>query len=94
MFRKYAPNFRIYFHNNASARLILIFSELLAFEITKSNDVQKCQFMLIGWNENYFFHGHVKSIYITYLTHDSFSKKIQVPHMDLKWFWEKSCKES
>ena len=40
MFSGNAVNFRTPFSNNTSAGLLLIFSELLALEVTKSNDVQ------------------------------------------------------
>ena len=52
------------------------FLELLALEIIESNDVQICQFILIGLNQTSFFHGHIISFYINHLMYDSFSKKI------------------
>ena len=58
----------------------LMFSELLALEITKSNDVQICQFILIRWNQTCFSHGHIISIYITHLMFNSFFKKMQMSH--------------
>ena len=56
--------------------ILFNFSELLALETTKSNDVQICQFMLIIWNQTRFFHAHTISIYTTRLRYDSFSKKM------------------
>ena len=47
--------------------MLLIFSELLGLEITKSNDVQIQQIILIECYQTYFFHGHIISIYITNL---------------------------
>ena len=65
------------------AGLPLIFSELLALEITKSNDVQIYQFILMRWNQTCFSHGHIISIYMTRLMYNSFSKKMQMSHIDL-----------
>ena len=56
--------------------ILFNFSELLPLEITKSNDVQICQFILIRRNQTCFFHGHIISIYTTHLTYDSSSKKM------------------
>ena len=72
---KYAVNFRTPFPKTTSAGLLQIFSELLALEIAKSNDVEICQFILIRWNQTCFSHDLIISIYITHLTCDSFSKK-------------------
>ena len=77
VFRKYAANFRMPFPKNTSAVLLLIFSELLALEITKSNDVQISQFISI----KLFFHGRIISIYMTHLMYDSFDKKMQMSHI-------------
>ena len=94
VFWKYAVNFRILLPKNPSAGQLLIFSEFLAPEITRSNDVQIHQFMLIGWNQTCFSHGHIASIHITHLTCNLVSKKMQMSHMDLKKFGDKSYKGS
>ena len=44
---------------NNSDTILFNFSDLLALEITKSNYVQICQFILIRWNQTCFFHGHI-----------------------------------
>ena len=75
MFRKYVANFRTSFPKNTSAGLLLIFSELLALEIIKSNDVQICQFILIRRNQTCFFPWPYHFYLHNYLTYNSFLRK-------------------
>ena len=46
--------------------------------------MQICQFIVTGWNQTSLLHGHFISIYITDLTYDLFSRKMQVSHINLK----------
>ena len=46
--------------------------------------MQICQSILIRWNQTCFSQAYIISIYITLLTHNSFSKKMQVSHIHSK----------